>query len=91
MLTGNGHAITQASKMGQQMAKNIWENRHYLVIGWILLALIMAPFAWELAAWLGELHMLHVCVSHQKHKAKQQTPIPWKTLHQSGPSMVFSN
>jgi hypothetical protein len=60
MLTGNGHATTEASKMGQQMAKKIWENRHYLVIGWILLALIMAPFAYELAAWLGELHMFHM-------------------------------
>lgn len=48
MLTGNGHATAEASKMGQQMAKKIWENRHYLVIGWILLALIMAPFAYEL-------------------------------------------
>ena len=60
MLTGNGHATAEASKMGQQMAKKIWENRHYLVIGWILLALIMAPFAYELAAWLGELHMSHM-------------------------------
>ena len=60
MLTGNGHATTEASKMGQQMAKKIWENRHYLVIGWVLLALIMAPFAYELAAGRGELHILHI-------------------------------
>eukprot|EP00913_Durusdinium_trenchii_P027283 g25597.t1 len=45
LLTGNGHA-PQPSPMGQAIAKSIWEWRICLAIGWPLLAVLMAPFAY---------------------------------------------
>ncbi|CAK9073433.1 unnamed protein product [Durusdinium trenchii] len=41
----NGHA-PQPSPMGQAIAKSIWEWRICLAIGWPLLAVLMAPFAY---------------------------------------------
>ncbi len=41
--------MDETSRLGQAMAKKIWESRRMLVVGWIVLAVLMAPFAYELA------------------------------------------
>jgi len=41
--------MDETSPLGQAMAKKIWDSRHTLVVGWIVLAVLMAPFAYELA------------------------------------------
>ncbi|CAJ1360845.1 unnamed protein product [Effrenium voratum] len=48
MLTGNGHVSHEPNKCGQAIAAKVWEWRYFLVIAWPLMALIMAPFAYQL-------------------------------------------